>query len=534
MTRAARLASLLLAALALFAACGEPQNPDPVKPDPPVPPVPDPKPSDFYSDFLIPSSEEDGKARAFPGAEGCGMFATGGRSGNVYHVTNLQDSGSGSLRYGIENASRPCVIVFDVAGEIPLVSDLKVKKGDVTIAGQTAPGDGICLRDHTFNIQAGNVVVRFLRCRMGDVKQSENDAMNSYYNNTHSSGWSGIIVDHCSLSWCTDECGSFYGSANSTLQWCILSESLTNSLHGKGAHGYGGIWGGQNASFHHNLLADHTNRTPRLCGSRYSNEASKEKVELINNVIFNWTGEGAYGGEGGSYNLIGNYYKPGPASAAKGTHCRFFTPYADDGTNNQAAGTCGKFFLSGNVIDGSVPGLSQNQKTEIANANTDNFAATAFTPKSGTTPQSDFKASSRFDISYSGSTVTTQEAYKAFDSVLSLAGASVSRDAVDTRIVSEVRSGTCSYTGSKSGLKGIIDSQTDVGGWPAYSATAEQISKVKDSDGDGMPDWFEDKFYLKKSDPSDGSKKDIDKNGRYTNLEMYLHYLVKDIVKAQK
>jgi len=510
--------------------CNSGATPEPT----PTPPGPTPtEPEISYSDFKIPSSEDvHGKALAFPGAEGAGMFTTGGREGKVYHVTTLSDKGAGSLRYAIENAPRPCLVVFDVAGVISLSAPLKIAKGDITIAGQSAPGDGICLKGYTFNIQASNVAVRFIRSRLGDETETEDDAMNSYYGKEGQAIWQNIIIDHCSLSWCTDECGSFYGSKNFTLQWCILSESLTNSIHEKGAHGYGGIWGGQTASFHHNLLAHHTTRLPRLCGSRYSNLSGEEKVELINNVYYNWSGEGAYAGEGGSYNLLANYYKPGPVSAEKKTHCRFFTPYPDDGKNKQAKGVCGKFYLEGNYMDGSVSTLTTSQQTEIANANADNYASTAFVPKTGITPctQDDFKASSKFDISYNGSGVSRQSAADAFSSVLSYCGASLRRDTVDRRIVREVKQGCYTYTGSNGGSHGLIDSQTDVGGWPEYTATKAEVEKMKDSDSDGMPDWFEDAVGLNKNDASDSLTKTLDTFDRYTNIEMYLHYLVRDIV----
>lgn len=491
-----------------------------------------------YPLFAIPEAEETLHEKlAFPGAQGGGMYTTGGRGGDVYHVTNLSDSGAGSLREGLKKGNR--TIVFDVAGIIELQSTLKVEKDNITIAGQTAPGDGICLKNYTLRIAASNVIVRFVRCRMGDEKKAEDDAMNSFYNTAGDPAWHDIIVDHCSMSWSTDECGSFYGSKNFTLQWCILSESLTYSVHTKGAHGYGGIWGGQTASFHHNLLAHHSNRVPRLCGSRYSNQADKEKVEVINNVYYNWTGEGAYAGQGGSYNLVGNFYKPGPATIAKKTF-RFFTPYPDDGTNNQAKGVCGKFYLSGNFMDDTTPGLTEAQKNLFKEGIANNYHTSFFVPKSGITEctQADFKSDGKFKIT---DKVNEQDAISAYEDVLLYAGTSHKRDAVDSRIINEVKEGKATYKGSVekddkgnpiTHLGGLIDTQSDCGGWPSYAANAEELAKIADTDRDGMPDWFEDQFCLDKNNPADATGLDLDyKYKRYTNLEMYLHYLVREVVK---
>lgn len=458
--------------------------------------------------------------RAFPGAAGAGRFTTGGAGGDVYTVTSLADSGEGTLRWAIEKSGKR-TIVFAVGGVIALEKQLVIRNDDVTIAGQTAPGAGICLKNHTLRVDANNVIIRFIRCRMGDEAKEEDDAMNGYQKNYP--GKRNIIIDHCSMSWSTDECASFYGNTDFTMQWCIVSESLTNSIHGKGKHGYGGLWGGSPATFHHNLLAHHSNRTPRLCGSRYSNRADMEQVDLINNVIYNWSSEGAYGAQGGSYNVMNNYYKPGPVASHTGVHCRFFTAYVDDGENAQAKGTYGRFYLSGNYM-ADREGLKW--PAEVAAANADNTSATAFVVKNDELPAEDLLASSPFEILDDYSFMQT--AQEAFESVLQTAGASNKRDKIDTRIVNETRNGTYSRKGSNGSDYGFIDTQSDAEGWGEY---VETHSEEPDTDGDGMPDTWEETHGLNPNDPSDRNDTDVDENKVYTNLEMYLNGLVEHIIR---
>lgn len=501
---------LLAFPMLTFASCGssEPLSEDDT---PTIKPNPD---QDSGSDSNSSLSEypipDRSKIPAFPGADGAGKYTTGGAGGTVYVVNSLKDDGSeGTLRWAIEKNGKR-TIVFAVSGIIELQKALKVKNGDLTIAGQTAPGDGICLKNYTFNIQADNVIVRFIRSRMGaDIVQKGDDAMNAYQNH------SNIIVDHCSMSWSTDECATFYDNRNLTVQWCLISESLANSIHEKGAHGYGGIWGGEPATFHHNLLAHHTNRTPRLCGSRYTGKPEEEKVELFNNVIYNFGSDGAYAGEGGSYNFLNNYYKPGPYTATKSSYKRLFTAYADDGTNKNVAGVHGVFYFNGNYMDGTCSALDAKKRAALAAVNKDNTEGLIV--KNDFASKIDLIADKPFDIAEHTSLQATWDAY---DAVLKYAGASHKRDATDQRIVNETRNGTYTFEGSHGSTLGMIDQPSDVGGWQVYKSE----TPLTDTDGDGMPDDWEVKNGLNPKDAADGAKYNLSKE--YTNLEVYLNSLV--------
>ncbi len=468
----------------------------------------------------LPEHEMDGVIRAFPGAEGGGMYTTGGRGGKVIHVTNLNDSGTGSLRAAI-NQSGKRIIVFDVAGTIHLQSRLNINQGDVTIAGQTAPGDGICLADNSVYVGANNVIIRFLRFRMGDVKKVEDDAI-----------WGrdqqNIIIDHCSMSWSTDECASFYANKNFTLQWCLLGESLKNSVHGKGSHGYGGIWGGKNASFHHNLLAHHSSRNPRFSHPQVGNAANHKNVDYRNNVVYNWGDNSTYGGEGASFNMVGNYYKPGPASKQRKYFIDANGYYSSGSTQYKYP----RLYMQGNYHAGSyATALNSDNWQGVYWHDQDDATKHAAGDAAGA------KLSAPLAIKKDDATAcytSTHTADKAFARVLECAGASLRRDAVDTRLIDDARNGKATYTsGGNGSTGGMIDTQSAVGGWPTLSATnMEIIRATTDTDKDEIPDYYEEQLGLDKN-KADADVKTLDPQGLYSNFEIYLHFLVKDIVAAQ-
>ena len=473
----------------------------------------DPEPVEgAYEAMMIPAHEDEYLADtplAFPGAEGGGMYVTGGRGGRVIHVTNLNDSGEGSLRAAVD-ASGPRTVVFDVSGIIELESQLRIRNGNLTIAGQTAPGDGICIKNYATVVEADNVIIRFVRFRLGN-KVLNTDGEDCIWGRRHRD----IILDHCSMAWSIDECASFYGNENFTIQWCILTESLKDSNHPKGEHGYGGIWGGKNASFHHNMLANHDSRNPRFDHPQIyenpDNPARRGHVDFRNNVIFNWGNNNTYGGEGGWFNLVNNYYKQGKDSRDR----KYIYDVNGIYTSKDIDYGYPELYVSGNVYH-DYPGITADNLTGLywhddSSYEVPSDAVILSSPLS-------LEGPSGQDIYTS-----THSAYDAFEAVCDFGGASDARDAVDERAVS----------GAESGTGAIIDLPSDVGGWPEYTASSDETEQVKDTDGDGMPDWFETEFGLDPQDGSDGTAKNLDEHGRYTNLEMYLHYLVRDIVAAQ-
>jgi len=416
---------------------------------------------------------------AFPGAEGYGKYTTGGRGGKVYEVTNLNSSGPGSLGAAID-ASGARTVVFRVSGTIP--GNFRINNGNITIAGQTAPGDGICIKGN-LSISADNVIIRYIRIRF-DPSTGESDAIFGRYRKN-------IIIDHVSASWSTDEVLSVYMNENVTVQWCMITEACAKFVDGENTgHQFGGIWGNNYGTSHHNLFAHNASRTPRWAsGCGYN--------DYRNNVLYNWGYQSCYGGEKSqtdsdfgftTINMIANYYKPGPATQS-GVKSRIAEPSTRDGEAD-----AGKWWLSDNYVVGSSIVTTDNWK---------GFART--------------EPYFRLDRAWQAMPIAQQTAEDAYLAVLEGTGCSFpKRDSVDARIIEEVRTGTATY-----GNNGILDRATDTEGWPDLNSTAPPA----DTDHDGMPDDWETDHGLNKDDPADRNGTG---EGGYTNLEVYLYSLLGD------
>ena len=318
-----------------FSACSSVDNPVAII-DPTPTPIPEPE-DEYISETIAP---------AFPGAEGHGRYVTGGRGGEVRHVTNLNDKGEGSLRAAV-NGNNKKIVVFDISGIIALESDLVIG-ANTTIEGQTAPAPGITVRYQTVR-PSDNNIIRFLRIRRGEEKDV-NDGADATWQRQKD----GIVLDHCSFSWSIDEIASFYDNQHFTMQWCTLGEALANPGHSKGEHSYGGIWGGKGASFHHNFLCHMQNRVPRFCGARYNwdkydtekyaNSIQAEIVDFRNCVMYNWGGgNGCYGGTGGgNINIVNNYYKAGPATNNKTRVTQISVATSSNASGSDFMGYCSR------------------------------------------------------------------------------------------------------------------------------------------------------------------------------------------------
>jgi pectate lyase len=420
---------------------------------------------------------------AFPGAEGFGRFARGGRGGDVYHVSNLNDSGPGSLREGIRSATGPRTIVFDVSGTIELKKTLTVNKSFLTIAGQTAPGDGICLKDWTFEIKkASHIIVRYIRVRLGDQHKPPGDPDSITTNDVDH-----VIFDHITSTWGIDSNHDLRRGGNFTLQWSIYAEALNHSIHTKGGHAmlasFRDLTG--NITIHHNLFCSSRDRHPTLASGAKTRPGVI--VDYRNNVAYNLSGATNLGDA--HINFINNYYRPGP-NTPNGNH-----PLATKtGTADQL-----QAFLSGNVFEGS-PNFTENNYLAIT---FDRWTSGGYTRNT----LERIRAAHEFEVD--GARPKTQSAPLAFESVLGHAGASLQRDAADERLVRGVRDRT----------NRLIDSQEQVGGWPSLRGLKPPL----DTDGDGMPDDWERAHGLNPNDPNDRNG-DRDGDG-FTNLEEYLNSL---------
>ena len=504
--------------------------------------------------MMVSSIAAQAQTPAFPGAEGFGRYTTGGRGGKVYHVTNLNDSGTGSLRWALSQSGTK-TIVFDVSGYIDLKSQLNVTS-NTTIAGQTAPGDGITLRYHTLYFgKCDNVIVRFIRSRRSQIKDV-NDGADATWGRQRKN----IIIDHCSFSWSIDEVASFYDNRNFTMQWCNVTEGLANPGHSKGEHSYGGIWGGKDASFHHNFIAHVQNRAPRFCGARYNwdgydqtkycSSIEAERVDFRNCVIYNWgKGNGCYGGTGGgNINIVNNYYKAGPGTANKTTVTTVSVASDGNAKDSPFIGYSCRYYINGNYVTAaSKPenydwsgvkydaGLSSiNDERYIPDAD-HNFGDKVDYVKNSSGVDC---VKLKMDEPIEAGEVTTHKAQTAYEKVVAYAGASLSRDDVDKRYVKEVTSETVTYTGSTSLTAGIIDIINDPAGtedeFTASYPTLKEESRATDfdTDGDGMPDAWETANGLDPNKASDGKTKTLDSEGNYTNLEVYLNSLVQEVMLA--
>lgn len=509
---------------------------------------------------------------AFPGAEGHGRYVTGGRGGKVIHVTNLNDKGTGSFRAAVSGSSKK-IIVFDVAGVIPLASDLTIG-ANTTILGQTAPSPGITLRYYTVRPES-NCIIRFIRLRRGQEKDINDGADATWQRNK-----TGIIFDHCSFSWSIDEVASFYDNNNFTMQWCTVAESLTNPGHSKGAHGYGGIWGGKLASFHHNFLGHLMNRGPRFNGARYGwtgytsnkdydtykwkNTVQAENVDFRNCVMYNAQGT-CYGGPGGGQiNIVNNYYKAGPSQGLKGTTLNglkvdvstgkergsqeritlvtLSTSSNSDKNHPELYDMTSRYFINGNTTETTKGSVTKNQdwkgisydkgipslngeyySPDAQNFYGDNVAHVTISGKSCVKIKMDTPAPT--------GEVTTHSAAESFSKVLAYGGASLYRDEIDARYMEEAKTGTAEYKGSITKSPGIIDKVADVNGYTEANFGKGTRPADFDTDKDGIPDSWETANGLDPNDASDALTYSLDSKDYYTNLEVYANSLVEDIMK---
>lgn len=431
---------------------------------------------------------------AFPGAQGYGRFAIGGRGGKVVEVTNLNDDGPGSLRDAVNQDIGPRTIVFNVSGNIELKSRLVIGQPYITIAGQTAPGDGVTISRAPVGLTGDDGIVQFLRVRIGSGRT---------YDGMGLTGANHSIIDHCSISWTIDESFSSRGAHHITLQRTLISEALNIASHGKyekgKMHGYAATIGGDIGSFHHNLLAHNYGRNWSMGGGLNGDGYYSGRLDIRNNVVYNW-GHRTTDGGANEVNFVNNYYKPGASTDL------FFALTADhEGVGKGSQ----RYFFEGNVMPGHFDESNQEKGRRSKIKNNEIVDYETFV-----------------DEPFFESFVETQTAIAAYKNVLSDVGANQPTiDKHDARIINETLKGTYTFKGSKSGLPGMIDTEEDAGGFPKYAN--ETRSKDWDTDHDGLPNWWEEAHGLNVQSASDDfsdANSDQDKNG-YTQLEEYLHWM---------
>jgi len=476
----------------------------------------------FYANAIVPADLPQATVPAFPGAEGAGKFSFGGRGGKIFVVTSLEDSGPGTLREAVESAG-PRIVVFNVAGIIHLKMPLFIDAPYLTIAGQTAPGDGICVAGESTLINTHDVVIRYMRFRRGNTSVFDRD------DSLGGNPIGNIIVDHCSCSWGGDENLSMYRhitpasqggtdqklpTLNITLQWNISSEAL-NTYN----HAFGGTWGGHNTSFHHNLFACNTGRNPSI-GMTYD-------FNFVNNVLFNWRHRTVDGGDKGSlYNIINNYYKAGPAVNSGAIAYRILLPSATQKKPDMIP-YFGKAYVAGNVVEGNEAVTKDNWDGGVQFANGGSKDDPTTSPGRNRSLVDKVRANKPFPMA----PVTITPAREAYEQVLAGAGATLPhRDPVDARVIETVRTGKTLLMGKTitptpmKGLSrndvgtagnGIITDVSQAGGYPEYKG-----EPAKDVGADGIPLWWKKKFKLDAKDAS-LAQKDLQGDG-YTVIEKYL------------
>ncbi len=448
---------------------------------------------------------------AFPGAEGSGKYAIGGRGGDVYHVTNLNDSGEGSLRYGIENATGPRTVVFDVSGVIQLQSRLVCSKPYITIAGQTAPGIGVMLRDYEFGANSDDGITRFMRFRYGHGDEWDGTSANQNTGNAGGLSADYAIMDHCLLGWGSDETFSTRGAKNISFQHSLIGESLNQNGHKNYfdtnpsvQHGYAATVAGDVASLHHNLLAHNEGRNWSLGGGLDGTNHFAGRMNIYNNVVYNW-GHRATDGGAHQVNFVGNYYKKGPST----TQDTIFIAQHED----NFAGTQ-EYYLNGNLR------VSQDGNTKKSDTLNDTYKETF---SNGVTIDWDTFVDSPYSDFYGLDESNVETAEAAFKNVLSDVGCNYQElDNNEKRLIQESRDGTYTKTGCLSGKAGLIDKERDSEGWNRLGIVSETRDSDWDTDGDGIPDWYEN---AKGWSSTVANNNNCTSSDYYTNLEEYLNWM---------